>query len=301
MLYRDLPEKLMNTTTNSKPGWLKKKAPSPSALAEMKTMLDSLSLHTVCESAQCPNLGECFSRRTATFLIMGDICTRNCGFCAIRKGQPLNVNPLEPWNVAQAVRKLQLKYAVLTSVTRDDLPDGGATYFANTIKAIKEFNHETIVEVLIPDFSGSRNALKTVVDSCPDLINHNMETIMRLYKTVRPKFDYYRSLDLLQAIKSMNENILTKSGIMLGLGENKAEVLDTMADLRRARCDILTIGQYLPPSSKHHPLVRYISPGEFEEYKILAEKMNFSAVASGPFVRSSYKSLELYKKISSSD
>ena len=275
------------------PEWLRKKAPSPSILAEMKALLDGLSLHTVCESALCPNLGECFSHHTATFLLMGDICTRNCRFCAIRKGKPSSLDPDEPWNVARAVDKLTLKHVVLTSVTRDDLPDGGAAHFARTINAIRQTNPQTTVEVLIPDFGGSPDALKTIVDSCPEVINHNVETVPRLYAEVRPKANYHRSLNLLWIAKAMAGRILTKSGLMLGLGEEHNEVVTVMEDLRAVGCDFLTIGQYMAPSSKHYPVIRYVIPEEFEEYKRLGERMGFGSVASGPFVRSSFKAAEM--------
>lgn len=276
-----------------RPDWLTKRAPTSFALTEMKTLIDGLSLHTVCESALCPNMGECFSQHTATFLLMGDICTRNCRFCAIQKGNPTPLDPDEPWNVAQAVVESKLKHVVLTSVTRDDLPDGGAAHFARTINAIRQTNPQTTVEVLIPDFRGSPDALKTVIDICPEVINHNVETVPRLYTKVRPEADYHRSLNLLRMVKSVEEKILTKSGIMVGLGEEHNEVVRVMEDLRDARCDLLTIGQYLTPSLKHHPVISYVTPEEFEEYKSLGEKMGFSSVASGPFVRSSFRAAEM--------
>jgi len=276
-----------------RPDWLIKKAPSAFALTEMKTLLDGLSLHTVCESALCPNLGECFSHHTATFLLMGDICTRNCRFCAIRKGKPDSLDPDEPWNVARAVGESRLKHVVLTSVTRDDLPDGGAAHFVRTINAIRQTNPQTTVEVLIPDFGGSPDALKTIIDSYPEVINHNVETVPRLYAEVRPMANYHRSLNLLRTVKSVEERILTKSGLMLGLGEEHSEVVRVMEDLHAAGCDFLTIGQYLSPSSKHYPVISYITPEEFEGYKSLGERMGFSSVASGPFVRSSFRAAEM--------
>lgn len=276
-----------------RPDWLTKRAPPSSVLTEMKTLLDELSLHTVCESALCPNLGECFSQHTATFLLMGDICTRQCRFCAISKGKPSPLDLDEPWNIARAVAESKLKHVVLTSVTRDDLPDGGAAHFARTINAIRQTNPQTTVEVLIPDFGGSPEALKTIIDICPEVINHNVETVPRLYAEVRPKADYHRSLNLLRTVKSMEERILTKSGIMVGLGEEHNEVARVMEDLRDAECDLLTIGQYLAPSFKHHPIINYVTPEEFEEYKSLGERMGFSSVASGPFVRSSFRAAEM--------
>jgi len=283
----------MATMSDKRPDWLTKKAPSAFILTEMKTLFDKLSLHTVCESALCPNLGECFSCHTATFLLMGNICTRNCRFCAITKGKTSPLDLDEPWNIALAVEKLKLKHIVLTSVTRDDLPDGGAAHFARTINAIRQTNPQTTVEVLIPDFGGSSDALKTIVGSCPEVINHNIETVPRLYAEVRPKANYHRSLNLLQAVKPMRGKILTKSGLMLGLGEEHNEVVMVMEDLRAVGCDLLTIGQYLAPSSKHYPVISYVTPEEFEEYKSLGERMGFSSVASGPFVRSSFRAAEM--------
>lgn len=284
----------MTTTTGKYPEWLRKKAPSQSVFIEMKKLLEGLSLHTVCQSALCPNLGECFSRHTAAFLIMGDICTRNCCFCAIQNGGPSPIDSDEPKNIAKAVRKLKLKHIVITSVTRDDLSDGGASYFAEVVDTVRQNNPQTSIEVLIPDFGGSTDAVKIVVDSSPDVINHNIETVPRLYANVRPQADYHRSLNLLLTAKSMADNILTKSGIMLGLGETRDEVVEVMEDLHTNRCDMLTIGQYLAPSSRHHPVVRYVNPEEFEEYKNLGQERGFVHVNSGPFVRSSFGAAEAF-------
>jgi len=279
------------------PPWLRQEAPAPFLLAEMKALLDGLSLHTVCEEAHCPNQGRCFSQGTATFIILGDICTRNCRFCAVKKGHPLPLDPAEPQNVALAVSRLKLKHAVITSVTRDDLPDGGARHFARTVEAIRQANPQTTIEVLIPDFQGSLEALRIVIDSLPEVINHNLETVPRLYPEVRPKADYHRSLALLQSVKSMVKGrIVTKSGIMVGLGEEHDEVVAVLNDLRAVGCDSLTIGQYLSPSPKHYQLVRYVTPQEFGGYQSLAEEMGFSSVASGPFVRSSFNAAEMYEK-----
>ncbi len=275
------------------PAWLKKKAPSQSVLAEMEALLDGLSLHTVCQSALCPNLGECFSQHTATFLIMGDTCTRNCRFCAISKGRPAPLDTDEPGNVARAAAKLGLKHVVVTSITRDDLADGGATHFAITVSAIRQTSPRATIEVLIPDFGGSQEALRILVDSAPEVINHNVETIPRLYDQVRPRADYRRSLDLLRAVKAMDGNILTKSGLMLGLGEEYPEVVAVMEDLRNVGCDALTIGQYLAPSAEHHPVVRYVTPEEFGEFPRLGKRMGFGYIASGPFVRSSFRAAEM--------
>ena len=279
------------------PPWLTQRAPDPSVLTDMKDLFDELSLHTVCESAHCPNQGECFSKGTATLLILGDICTRNCRFCAVEKGSPSALDPAEPQNVAQAVDRLGLRYVVITSVTRDDLPDGGAEHFAITVDAVKQSSPRTYIELLIPDFEGSTDALKRVVDSAPHVISHNIETVPRLYPEVRAKADYQRSLNLLGMIKSMNGRIMTKSGLMLGLGEHYDEVVMAMENLREVDCDILTLGQYLCPSAKHREVSEFIRPQIFEEYKALAVQMGFKAVASAPFVRSSFNALGLFEQV----
>jgi lipoic acid synthetase len=284
----------MIITSERYPHWLKKKAPNPLVMAEMKALLKQLSLNTICQSALCPNQGECFTQRTATFLIMGNICTRNCCFCNVRKGQVSPLDSSEPGKVAEAVQILKLRHAVITSVTRDDLPDGGAMHFAKTITAIIQVSQQATIEILIPDFRGSSDSLQMVVDAAPEVIGHNVETIPRLYNKVRPIADYQQSLSLLAAIKTMNRKIITKSGLMLGLGEERDEVIEVMQDLHGVHCDILTIGQYLPPSPRHVPLARYVNPGEFEEFQSIALEMGFSAVASGPFVRSSFNARELY-------
>jgi lipoic acid synthetase len=274
--------------------WLTKRAPDPSVLAEMKAMLDGLTLHTVCEGANCPNQGDCFSRGTTTFMILGDVCTRNCRFCAVENGHPSPVDTNEPDNLARAVQKLGLKHVVITSVTRDDLPDGGAAHYAGTVAAVRKVTPEATIEVLIPDFEGSADALKVVVDSSPQVINHNMETVPRLYHDVRPKADYHRSLNLIRTVKYRDGGIVTKSGLMLGLGEHDEEVLTVMEHLREADCDILTLGQYLRPSPEHHEVSEYVSPERFEEYENLAGELGFKAVVSGPFVRSSFRAAEVY-------
>lgn len=281
-------------TLGEHPDWLRIKAPALSLLAPMRNLMDGLSLHTVCQEAHCPNQGRCFASGTATFLIMGKICTRNCTFCAISKGVPPPLEDNEPLNVANAVAHLGLKHVVITSVTRDDLPDGGAGHFGRVIEAIHTRLTGTTVEVLIPDFRGSSEALATVIASHPDIINHNVETVPSLYSEVRPLANYRRSLALLETVKQLSEGILTKSGIMLGLGEIKDEVIAVMEDLRRVGCDCLTIGQYLPPSNRHHWLVRYVTPAEFEHLKKVGEEMGFSSVMSGPFVRSSFNAAESY-------
>ncbi|MDD3840785.1 MAG: lipoyl synthase [Clostridia bacterium] len=282
---------------NGKPDWLKVKYCSGAQTDTVRGLLNRLSLHTVCQEANCPNLMECFSKKTATFMILGSKCTRNCRFCNITKGKPEIVDEEEPINVANAVKELGLKYVVITSVTRDDLDDGGAGHFVQVIKSIKEMNKDTIVEVLIPDFKGDESALKKVVDAKPEVINHNVETIPRLYSTVRPMAIYKRSLKLIENVKIMDKNILTKSGIMLGLGEREDEVVELMNDLLEVDCDMLTIGQYLAPSKKHHPVIEYIHPDQFERYKKIGMDLGFRFVASAPLVRSSYNAQEVTRMI----
>ena len=262
-------------------------------------LLRSLNLHTVCEEADCPNCGECFKKRTATFMILGRNCTRNCTFCTVTKGIPEPVDPAEPQHIAKAVQKLGLRHVVITSVTRDDLPDGGAFHFARVIQEIQEELKENkpVIEVLIPDFRGDTEALQTVIDANPDIINHNIETVPRLYSEVRPQAVYIRSLELLQKVKKAAPNITTKSGIMLGLGETREEVFGLFHDLRNSQCDILTIGQYLAPSRQHHPVIEYIHPDVFEEFRKAAEETGFLYVASGPLVRSSYMADQAYCQI----
>jgi lipoic acid synthetase len=277
-----------------RPEWLRLSPLAPSALAPMRKLTHDLKLHTVCESARCPNRPKCFAEGTATFMILGDICTRNCTFCAINNGNPQAPDPHEPKHIVEAVDKLGLQYVVITSVTRDDLPDGGAFQFAQTIKAIYSYNAKLSVEVLIPDFGGSLAALQVVVDAHPTVLNHNVETVPRLYPEVRPGAKYRRSLELLERAKILDGRLLTKSGLMLGLGESRHEVIEVMTDLRQAGCDILTIGQYLPPSLRHHSLVRYIPPEEFTELKKIGREMGFTFVLSGPLVRSSFHAAEMY-------
>ena len=271
-----------------KPEWLKLKIQANQEKKEVETLLNKLSLHTVCEEARCPNLMECYSKKTATFLILGKYCTRHCLFCNVEKGTPLPLEEDEPWRVAKAVAELRLKHAVITSVTRDDLPDGGASQFGAVIRAIRRLNEGTTVEVLIPDFQGSYDALRIVVEAEPEIINHNIETVPRLYPEVRPGADYHRSLSLLGQVKTIKHKMLTKSGVMVGLGEKENELIRVFEDLRKVGCEILTIGQYLAPSSKHYPVVEYISPETFAHYKAIGEELGFSHVTAGPFVRSSY-------------
>ena len=283
-----------------KPLWLKKRIPPFQDLQKVKSILNGGDLHTVCEEARCPNLGECFSKGTATFLILGRICTRNCGFCAVEHGVPIPADESEPERIAQAVKKMGLQYVVLTSVTRDDLPDGGASHFSKTIRVLRTLDPKLKVEVLIPDFKGDLLSLTMVLNVSPDVLNHNVETIPRLYHEVRPQANYKRSLDLLKKSKENCPRILTKSGFMLGLGEDQKEVLSLLQDLREVECDFLTIGQYLQPHPDRLPVVRYIPPEVFEEYKIIGEEMGFKAVASGPFVRSSFHAFQMFEEASSS-
>jgi lipoic acid synthetase len=277
-----------------RPEWLKLSALEPAVLNKATKFTRDLKLHTVCESARCPNRTECFSEGTATFMILGNACTRNCTFCAVKHGKPQALDAQEADHVVQAVDRLGLRYVVLTSVTRDDLPDGGACQFAQAIRAIHKYDSSIAVEVLIPDFQGSDSALRTVIDASPAVLNHNVETVPRLYPEVRPQAKYQRSVDLLRQAKLLDNNLLTKSGLMLGLGESREEVIEVMADLRQAGCDLLTIGQYLPPSLEHHQLVRYVHPEEFEQHRIRAEKLGFVSVVSGALARSSFHAAEMY-------
>jgi lipoic acid synthetase len=276
----------------AKPEWLKVRVRSTKDAAEVKEMLTRLSLHTVCEEAGCPNIMECFGRKTATFMILGRNCTRNCTFCNVTKGELDRVDPMEPVNVAKAVKELGLRHVVVTSVTRDDLPDGGAGHFAETIEHIRALNPSTTVEVLIPDFKGDLESLKLVIDARPQIINHNVETVPRLYYSVRPMAVYSRSLGLLKNVKDLAPEMITKSGIMVGLGEEESEVIGVMEDLRAVGCDVLTIGQYLAPSRLHHPVVEYIHPDVFDRYKDIGTRLGFKYIASSPLVRSSYRAEE---------
>ncbi len=261
----------------------------------MKTLLNETGLHTVCEEARCPNLGECFSQGTATFLILGEVCTRNCGFCAVQHGNPAPPAEDEPNRIVRAVLEMGIRYAVITSVTRDDLPDGGASFFARTIEAVREQDQEIKIEVLVPDFRGDLSSLERVLRASPDVLNHNIETITRLYSEVRPQADYRRSLHLLKESKRSYPRIHTKSGFMLGLGETHEGVLELMEDLRGVECDFLTIGQYLQPRFDRLPVEKYVPPEEFEEYQKIGMKMGFKAVASGPFVRSSFHASRMFE------
>jgi len=271
-----------------RPKWLRAPAPVGDNYRELKELVTTLKLHTVCESAACPNVGECWNRRTATFMILGNVCTRRCGFCAVQKGVPLTVDYDEPRRVAEACATLGLRYAVVTSVNRDDRKDGGAELFALTIEAIRSRIAVCKVEVLVPDFQGSHAAIDIVMHAHPDVLNHNTETVPRLYRQVRLGARYERSLDLLRYAKQIRPHVPTKSGLMLGLGETEPEVLNVMRDLRDHHVDILTLGQYLRPSPKHLPLLQYISPEAFANYKRAGLEMGFAHVEAGPMVRSSY-------------
>lgn len=280
------------TIARRHPDWIKSRAPTGKAVAETRTTVRSLGLHTVCEEAQCPNLGECWSHHTATVMLLGDTCTRACRFCAVGHGRPLPVDPDEPRRVAEAVARLGLKHVVMTSVNRDDLPDGGAGHFAATAIAVKERVPDCTIEVLIPDLQGDLDALATVVAAPIAILNHNTETVPRLYKQVRPGATYERSLAILRAAKTMRPNVRTKTGLMLGLGETRDEVLAVLGDVRAAGCDVLTLGQYLRPSMEELPVDRYVTPAEFAELGDEARRMGFAYVESGPLVRSSYHAWE---------
>jgi lipoic acid synthetase len=282
----------MDSQTLTKPAWLRKKYIIDPNQSLVEGILKSLSLNTVCREAMCPNYMECFSRKTATFLILGKNCTRNCGFCNVRHCEPQPVDAGEPARVGQAVAGLGLRYVVVTSVTRDDLPDGGAGHFASVIREIRKQSPATAVEVLIPDFQGSESALAVVVEAQPDLISHNVETVKYLYNRVRAQADYQRSLDVIKNIGRMDSRIRSKSGIMAGLGETKEQVIELFKDLRSVDCSVLTVGQYLAPSREHHPVIEYVKPEVFDEYRRIAMDMGFDFVASAPFVRSSYHAEE---------
>ncbi len=271
---------------NERPPWLRKKIKWED-LHKMKSILRGLNLHTVCEESLCPNLSECFGRGIATFLILGNICTRRCAFCGVKKGKPLPLDKDEPERVAKAVKLLNLSFVVITSVTRDDLPDGGAEHFVNTVEKIKKFSPSTKVEVLVPDFGGNIESIKKVVNSDISIFSHDVDIVPRLYKELR-RSNYKRSLKVLLKAKELNPDLFTKSDLILGLGEKKEEVVDVLKDLREVGCDFLTMGQYLSPSKSHYPVKRFVPPQEFEELMEIAKEMGFLKVKSGPYVRSSY-------------
>lgn len=278
-----------------RPDWLRVRIPTGENYDELKRLMRGKVLHTVCEEALCPNIAECWAHRTATFMILGSVCTRSCGFCAVATGRPMALDWEEPRRVAEAVTQMGLRHVVVTSVNRDELRDGGATLFAATIRWIRRLNPDTAVEVLTPDFKGSREALKILMDARPSIYSHNVETVPRLYKRVRPQAVYERSLDVLQWAREMYPDIPTKTGFMLGLGESHEEVLDLMRDIRARGVDILTIGQYLQPTAQHLPIERYVPPEEFREFKLAGKEMGFRHVESGPLVRSSYHAWDQVK------
>ena len=285
-----------------RPSWLKIKIPAPEVVDEVQGLLRDKKLVTVCEEARCPNLNECWGvHRTATFMLMGDICTRHCGFCSVGKGKPGALDPEEPQRVAEAVAALRLKFAVVTSVNRDDLPDGGAEHFAATIRWIRTLNQSCGIEVLIPDFRGNLDALQTVLEAEPEVLNHNVETVPHLYKRVRPDAEYGQSMEVLSRAARFRDmqcpEMRTKSGIMVGLGETPEQVLELMGDWPKASVDIATLGQYLPPTQVHLPLQRYVEPAEFEMYQRKGMEMGFQRVESGPLVRSSYHAAESFQPV----
>ena len=290
------------------PPWLKKRLPASGAVAETRAILRELGLETVCQSAHCPNLPECFARHTATFMILGSRCTRSCRFCAVDHAPPEAVRDDEPEAVAEAAHRMKLRHVVVTSVTRDDLLDGGAAHFARVVRAVRRRLPRAVIEVLTPDFQGAHDAVDVVLDARPDIFNHNVETVPRLYPDLRPQADYARSLAVLRYASERADTphadhagpaarLYTKSGLMVGCGETRDELADLFADLRGARCDILTIGQYLAPSDRHYPVKRFLPPEEFREIEAQARAAGFLAVASGPFVRSSYNAAELFESI----
>ena len=284
------PEKVKrnNPTELKKPNWIKVKAPTSKQYNDTLNLVKKYNLHTVCEEAACPNIGECWSQKHATFMILGDTCTRACSFCNVKTGKPFSIDPLEPLNVAKSVSALNLKHVVITSVDRDDLIDGGAGQFISTIKYIKELSPQTTIEILTPDFLRKDNSLGVVLASKPDVFNHNLETVPRLYLSIRPGARYFNSLKILSDAKEIMPEVFTKSGLMLGLGETKDEIMQVMDDLRAANVDFLTLGQYLQPTRKHAPIKDFISPDDFRKYKEIAESKGFLMVSSSPLTRSSH-------------
>ena len=293
------PEKVNNPINpiKKKPYWIKSKIVNTQNYFKTKEIINKNKLFTVCQEASCPNISECWSKRHATFMIMGDICTRACSFCNVRTGKPNLLDPLEPTKIAQATKDLNLKHVVITSVDRDDLKDGGANHFSKVIRETKKMNPQTTIEVLTPDFRRNGDSYKKVVVANPDVFNHNIETVPNLYLKVRPGSRYFDSVNLLKSVKEINSTIFTKSGVMLGLGETKDQIVQVMDDLLSANVDFLTIGQYLQPSVKHHPLQRYVHPDEFEELKEIALSKGFLIVSSSPLTRSSYHADEDFLKM----
>ena len=293
------PEKINkpDNPIKRKPSWIKSKIINSREFFTTKSLINKSKLVTVCQEANCPNITECWSKRHATFMIMGDTCTRACAFCDVSTGKPQPLDPFEPYKISNAVKKLNLNHVVITSVDRDDLPDGGSNHFHDVILATKKINPNTSVEVLTPDFLRKGEAYKKVIEANPDVFNHNIETVPSLYRKVRPGARYFASLELLKKSKEINKNIFTKSGIMIGLGEKKEEIIQVMDDLIFAKVDFLTIGQYLQPSSKHHPLERYYHPDEFKEFGEIAKSKGFLLVSSTPLTRSSYHADEDFRKL----
>ena len=284
----------LSLTLNRKPEWLKKRL-DPRAMAPVRALMRGQALHTVCEEAHCPNIGECWGRRTATFMILGDRCTRACAFCAVRTGRPTGLDTEEPGRVAEAAAALGLRHVVVTSVNRDDLDDGGAAIFAAVVAALHGQGQS--VEVLTPDFQGNLAAIDRVADAGPEIYGHNVETVPRLYHAMRPQAAYRRSLDLLAWVKAVRPELLTKSGLMVGVGETPDEVVAVLRDLRAVGCDVVTLGQYLAPGAAYHPVVEYVTPQRFEGYREAGEAMGFLAVASAPFVRSSYNADAVWERL----
>ena len=293
------PEKVNNPINpiKKKPNWIRTRILDAQNYFSTKEIINKKRLHTVCQEASCPSISECWSKRHATFMIMGDTCTRACAFCNVKTGKPTHLDPLEPTKIAQATKELKLKHVVITSVDRDDLEDGGAEHFSKTIQEIRKKNNQTTIEVLTPDFLRKGDVYKKVVSAAPDVFNHNIETVPSLYLKVRPGSKYFTSVNLLRSVKEINKKIFTKSGVMLGLGETRDEVLQVMDDLLEANVDFLTIGQYLQPSVKHYPLDRYVHPEEFAELKSIALLKGFLIVASSPLTRSSYHADEDFSKM----
>jgi lipoyl synthase len=284
-----IPIKIIPSTPQKKPDWIRVKAASSPRFAEIKRILRENNLHSVCEEASCPNIGECFSKGTATFMIMGDLCTRRCPFCDVAHGRPKPLDQDEPRHLGETIAALRLKYVVITSVDRDDLRDGGSQHFVDCIRAVRELSPVTRIEILTPDFRGRLDrALEILNTAPPDVMNHNLETVPRLYKQARPGSDYHHSLRLLKDFKTVHPNVPTKSGLMLGLGETDEEILEVMRDLREHNVDMLTLGQYLQPSQHHHPVMRFVPPDGFKEFERQAMSMGFAHAACGPMVRSSY-------------
>ena len=291
------PEKRNNKETSQikKPDWLRVRVSGSKKFLETKKILSDSKIVTVCEEANCPNISECWQKNHATFMIMGDTCTRACAFCNVKTGLPDKLDVFEPYKISQAVKKMNLSHVVITSVDRDDLDDGGAEHFAKTINAIRKTSPETTVEILTPDFLKKEDALEKILKDYPDVFNHNLETVPRLYLSIRPGARYFNSLRLLNDVKDKNPNIFTKSGLMLGLGEEKNEIMQVMDDLRAAKVDFLTLGQYLQPTKKHAPVAKYVTPDEFNTYKIIAESKGFLMVSSSPLTRSSHHAEEDFK------